>query len=57
LNSSFIIKMPNCHNGSQSRGVLLMAAAQRGLELAEYTPLQVKQAVCGYGNAEKNKYR
>ncbi|HPF20584.1 MAG TPA: crossover junction endodeoxyribonuclease RuvC [Syntrophomonas sp.] len=40
---------------AQSRGVLLMAAAQRGLELAEYTPLQVKQAVCGYGNAEKKQ--
>lgn len=40
---------------AQSRGVLLMAVAQRGLELAEYTPLQVKQAVCGYGNAEKKQ--
>ncbi|NLV23033.1 MAG: crossover junction endodeoxyribonuclease RuvC [Syntrophomonadaceae bacterium] len=40
---------------AQSRGVLLVAAAQRGLELAEYTPLQVKQAVCGYGNAEKKQ--
>jgi crossover junction endodeoxyribonuclease RuvC len=40
---------------AQSRGVLLVAVAQRGLELAEYTPLQVKQAVCGYGNAEKKQ--
>ncbi|HWQ76912.1 MAG TPA: crossover junction endodeoxyribonuclease RuvC [Syntrophomonas sp.] len=40
---------------AQSRGVLLTAVAQRGLELAEYTPLQVKQAVCGYGNAEKKQ--
>ena len=40
---------------AQSRGVLLMAVAQRDLELAEYTPLQVKQAVCGYGNAEKKQ--
>lgn len=40
---------------AQSRGVLLMTAAARGVELAEYTPLQVKQAVSGYGNAEKKQ--
>ncbi len=40
---------------AQSRGVLLMTAAARDLELAEYTPLQVKQAVSGYGNAEKKQ--
>lgn len=40
---------------AQSRGVLLMATAARGLELAEYTPLQVKQAVSGYGNADKRQ--
>lgn len=40
---------------AQSRGVLLLAAAARDLEMAEYTPLQVKQAVCGYGNAEKKQ--
>lgn len=40
---------------AQSRGVLLMTAAARGLELAEYTPLQVKQAVSGYGNADKKQ--
>lgn len=40
---------------AQSRGVLLMTAASRGLEIGEYTPLQVKQAVCGYGTAEKRQ--
>ena len=40
---------------AQSRGVLLMTAAARELELAEYTPLQVKQAVSGYGNADKKQ--
>lgn len=40
---------------AQSRGVLLMTAAARGLELGEYTPLQVKQAVSGYGNADKKQ--
>jgi len=37
----------------QARGVILVAAAQLGLECAEYPPSRVKQAVCGYGRAEK----
>lgn len=37
----------------QARGVILLAGAQGGLPVAEYTPLQVKQAVVGYGRAEK----
>jgi len=40
---------------SQARGVLILAAEQRGLPIAEYTPLQVKQAIVGYGNAEKKQ--
>jgi crossover junction endodeoxyribonuclease RuvC len=40
---------------AQSRGVILMATANLGMELAEYTPLQVKQAVVGYGNADKRQ--
>jgi crossover junction endodeoxyribonuclease RuvC len=40
---------------AQSRGVLLMTAAARNIEVAEYTPLQVKQAVTGYGNADKRQ--
>lgn len=40
---------------AQSRGVLLMAAAVRDIEIGEYSPLQVKQAVTGYGNAEKKQ--
>jgi len=39
----------------QARGVVLLAAAQRGIPVAEYTPLQVKQAVVGYGRAEKRQ--
>ena len=38
---------------SQARGVLLLAAAQSGAEVAEFTPLQVKSAVTGYGRAAK----
>lgn len=37
----------------EARGVLLLTAAQAGLTIAEYTPLQVKQAITGYGQAEK----
>lgn len=38
---------------AQARGVILLCAQQHGLEINEYTPLQVKQAVVGYGRAEK----
>lgn len=40
---------------AQSRGVILMTAAAAGIDIAEYTPLQVKQAVVGYGQAEKKQ--
>lgn len=40
---------------AQSRGVLLMTAAGAGISIAEYTPLQVKQSVVGYGNASKRQ--
>ncbi|HLC21063.1 MAG TPA: crossover junction endodeoxyribonuclease RuvC [Candidatus Methylomirabilis sp.] len=39
----------------QVRGVALLAAAQWGLPIAEYTPLQVKSAVTGYGAAGKGQ--
>ena len=38
---------------AQARGVILLAAKQSGIPLYEYTPLQVKSAVTGYGKAEK----
>ncbi len=40
---------------AQSRGVLIYAAVHAGLPVAEYTPLQVKQAITGYGQAEKKQ--
>ena len=40
---------------AEARGVLLLAAQQAGVALQEYTPLQVKQAVVGYGRAEKKQ--
>jgi crossover junction endodeoxyribonuclease RuvC len=39
----------------QARGVALLALAQAGISVAEYTPLAVKQAVAGYGGADKNQ--
>jgi crossover junction endodeoxyribonuclease RuvC len=38
---------------AHGRGVAIAAAARAGVEVFEYTPLQVKQAVVGYGRAEK----
>jgi len=40
---------------AQARGVILLAASQYGVEPFEYTPKQVKQAVVGYGLAEKGQ--
>lgn len=40
---------------AQARGVVLLAGIQAGLEIAEYTPLQIKQAVTGYGRADKKQ--
>lgn len=40
---------------SHARGVVLLLAAQSNLEVADYTPLQVKQALTGYGRADKNQ--
>jgi crossover junction endodeoxyribonuclease RuvC len=37
----------------QARGAVLVASALAGVECAEYAPAAVKQAVCGYGRAEK----
>lgn len=39
----------------QGRGVALLALAEAGLEAGEYTPLEIKQAVVGYGGADKNQ--
>lgn len=39
----------------QARGIVLLAAAQAGVPVVEFTPLQVKQAVTGYGKATKQQ--
>ena len=40
---------------AHGRGVILLACQQAGVKIYEYTPLQVKQAVVGYGRAEKSQ--
>lgn len=40
---------------AQARGVIMLAAVKSGVPVFEYTPLQVKQAVVGYGRAEKKQ--
>ena len=40
---------------AQARGVILLAAAQNGIPVYEYTPLQIKQSVTGYGKAIKTQ--
>ncbi|MCB0077441.1 MAG: crossover junction endodeoxyribonuclease RuvC [Anaerolineales bacterium] len=40
---------------AHARGVMLLAAAKRGLPLREFTPMQIKQAITGYGGADKTQ--
>jgi crossover junction endodeoxyribonuclease RuvC len=40
---------------SQARGVVLLCGMQAGLTIHEYTPMQIKQALTGYGKAEKKQ--
>jgi len=40
---------------AQARGVVLLAGMQAGLTIAEYTPLQIKQSLTGYGRADKKQ--
>ncbi len=45
----------NAISVGQARGVVLVVAALSELHVAEYTPAEVKQAISGYGNAEKRQ--
>ena len=40
---------------AHGRGVILLAGQEKGIPMFEYTPLQVKQAIAGYGRAEKKQ--
>ena len=39
----------------QARGVILLTAANKNIPIVEYTPIQIKQAVVGYGGADKEQ--
>ena len=39
----------------EARGVAVLACAKKGLKISEYTPLQIKQALVGYGRADKKQ--
>ena len=40
---------------AQTRGITILAAVNSGLPVAEYSPLEIKQSVVGYGRADKNQ--
>jgi crossover junction endodeoxyribonuclease RuvC len=40
---------------AQARGVVLLCAQQAGMQIFEYTPMQIKQAITGYGKADKKQ--
>ena len=40
---------------AQARGVVLLCGKQAGMDIFEYTPMQIKQAITGYGKAEKRQ--
>ena len=40
---------------AEARGIVLLCGEQKGIKISEYTPMQVKQAVVGYGKAEKKQ--
>jgi crossover junction endodeoxyribonuclease RuvC len=49
----FFYKMGNTIAVAQARGVILLVLAQHGCPIVEFTPAQIKQALTGYGNADK----
>lgn len=51
----FFYRMGNTILVAQARGVILLVLAQYGVPLVEFTPAQIKQALTGYGNADKQQ--
>ena len=49
----FFYRMGNTIAVAQARGVIMLVLAQHNLSLVEFTPAQIKQALTGYGNADK----
>lgn len=56
IESTFFFKNPKVlMRLGEVRGALILSAAQAGLEIFEYSPLEVKQSVAGYGRADKSQ--
>ncbi|MBN3874518.1 crossover junction endodeoxyribonuclease RuvC [Nostoc sp. JL33] len=51
----FFYRMANTIVVAQARGVLILVLGQRRLPYVEFTPAQIKQALTGYGNADKSE--
>ena len=51
----FVTNVTTAMTVAQARGVVLLAGMQNQLQISEYTPLQIKQALTGYGRAEKKQ--
>ncbi len=49
----FVKNMKTALEVAQSRGVIMMCLQENKIPMEEFTPLEVKQGVCGYGNADK----
>jgi crossover junction endodeoxyribonuclease RuvC len=49
----FFYRMSSTITVAQARGVLMLVLAQHDVPLVEFTPAQIKQALTGYGNADK----
>jgi crossover junction endodeoxyribonuclease RuvC len=53
----YSINVKSALNLAHVRGVVLLAIGEAGLELGEYSPLEVKTSVVGYGRAEKHQVK
>lgn len=51
----FVRNITTAMSVAEARGVAILAARQNGLPVSEYTPLQIKQTVTGYGRADKKQ--
>ncbi len=56
-NSFYSVNIQSAMLLSQVRAAVIIAAKDRGIEVYQYLPRQVKQAVCGYGAADKEQIR
>jgi crossover junction endodeoxyribonuclease RuvC len=55
IEKMFFYRMGNTIAVAQARGVVMLVLAQQKVPFVEYTPAQIKQALTGYGNADKRQ--